>query len=311
MWCDARATKAVNSRETKKGLTVAPIDHKFILEMDGKLIAEDVKLHARPFHVVTAWMSEKGIKGDVLDKRIWKPLMSFYQHLYPNESFSMPPLLIGGVGLRDRIYSVRVDLIYGGTAIDPIECIDIDPDEISMIFRYYPEQFWRAFYGVCDLWDFAYGVHDLISLGSPARDLLQNARSSLVAISRTLSGDLDIDSAVQSACLTAELSIKAALLHTGTTEAQLKKLSHRLPFLADAVIDTKPTVTDDRLRRASSRFPDYVATRYSLHGLKRIELVELGMRAQFVAADVIRRISGRSVGTYMELKPECQPRPEP
>lgn len=290
---------------------MAPIDEKFILGMDDRLITEDVKLHARPFHVVTAWMTEKGIAGDVLDTRIWDPLMSFYRRLYPNESFSIPPLLIGGVGLRDRMYSVQVDLIYGEIAVNPIDCIDITPDEIAIIFKHYPEQFWRAFYGVCDLWDFAYGVNDLISLGSPANDLLKNARSSLVAISRTLSGDLDVDSVVQSACLTAELAMKAALVHLGTTEPQLRKLSHQLSSLADAIIDAKSTDTDARLRRACSRFPNYVTTRYSSHGLKRIELMELAMRAQFVAADVIRRISCRNMSSYMEANPGCQPRPEP
>jgi hypothetical protein len=290
---------------------MVPIDEKFILEMDAKLIAEDVKLHARPFHVVTAWMSEKGLSGDVLDARIWNPLMSFYRRLYPSESFSIPPLLIGGVGLRDRMYFVRVDLIFGEMTVNPVECIDITRDELTLIFNHYPEQFWKAFYGVCDLWDFAYGVDDLIGRSSPAHDLLKNARSSLVAISRTLSGELDIDGAVQSACLTAELSMKAALVHLGTTDAQLRKLSHRLPSLANAIIDAKPTPTDDRLRVACNKFPDYVSTRYSSHGLKRIELMELAMRAQFVAADAIRRISSRNMGEYMEANPACKMRPEP
>lgn len=77
-----------------------------------------------------------------------------------------------------------------------------------------------------------HGVEELLSNGSPARDLLANARSSVVATPRILYGIFDLDAAVQTAYLTAELSIKAVLAHLGWTEQQLKSLSHHLTKLA-------------------------------------------------------------------------------
>lgn len=288
-----------------------PIEENFILEIDAKLIADDVKLHARPFHVAMVWMSKKKISGDIFDTRIWNPLMETYQRLYPSGDFSMPALLIGGVALRDCMYPARVNVGYGAFRIDPLKCIDVTREELELIFRHYPEQGWRAFYGVCDLWDFGYGVDDLIKACSPARDLLNNARSSVVATPRILSGAVDTDAAVQTACLTAELSMKAALKHLGWTEVQLKRFSHRLPDLANSLIGTKSTHTDDRLRTACAKFPDYVGTRYSSHGLTRVELMALAMRAQFVAADAIRRVSQRNIGDDMEARADSPMRPEP
>jgi hypothetical protein len=53
-----------------------PIDEQFIIRTDSDLIAKDVKLHARPFHVVNAWMRANQLGGDILDKRLWEPLMA-------------------------------------------------------------------------------------------------------------------------------------------------------------------------------------------------------------------------------------------
>ncbi|TIM83490.1 MAG: hypothetical protein E5Y50_25430 [Mesorhizobium sp.] len=58
-----------------------PVDEKFVIEKDSALLAQDVKLHQRPFHVVMAWMRSKGIAGDLFDKRIWDPLMEVYRRL--------------------------------------------------------------------------------------------------------------------------------------------------------------------------------------------------------------------------------------
>jgi len=285
-----------------------PIDNAFIIKTDNELLARDVKLHARPFQVVIAWMKEKNIAGDVLDKRLWEPLMEAYHRLYPTGDFNMPSLFKGGVAIRDQMYPVRVHVGYGRCKVEPLKCIEITPQELAFVFKHFPEQGWRAFYGVCDLWDFGYGVDDLLKLGTPATDLLINTRSSLAATPRILSGDVDIDAAVQTSCLTAELSMKAALTHLGAPEGELKKLSHRLPDLAAALVAKRSTSTDARLLTAASKFPDYVGTRYSSHGLTRVQLMELAMRAQFIAADAMRRISNRNMGGDMEARADCPAR---
>jgi hypothetical protein len=289
---------------------VCTIDEKFVRETDEELIAQDVKIHARPIHVAMAWMDKNSIYGDLFDKQVWEPLMEIYRRLYPSGDFSVPAMLEGGVALRDRMYPVRVSVGFGYFRVEPLKAIDIKHEELELIFQHNPEQGWKAFYGVCDLWDFAYGVDDLVKTNSPASELLNNAQSSLSAISRILTGSLDIDAAVQCACLTAELSMKAALRHLGSSDDEIRNFSHHLKKLSDALIAKAPRATDERLRAACTEFPNYVQTRYASHGLTRLELMALAMRAQFVAADAIRRVTDRNMGGEMEARHDCPARPE-
>jgi hypothetical protein len=157
------------------------IDIEFVRQRDDELIAQGLKLHQRPFHVAMAWMKAEGISGDVFDKAMWDPLMAIYHALYPAGDFSMPAMLKGGVALRDQMYPVRVAVAYGTVSVNPIDCIEIPREELELIFKHYPEQGWRAFYGVADLWDFAYGVSDLSHGTGDAPQLFANARSSLAA----------------------------------------------------------------------------------------------------------------------------------
>jgi len=131
--------------------------------------------------------------------------MDIYRDLYPSGDFSMPAMFEGGVALRDQMYPVEIPLGFGKFSINPIDFIKISRTELKLIFQHYSEQGWRALYGVADLWDFAYGADDLSHVGGDARQLFTNARSSLAATPRILSGNVDIDAAVQTICLTAEL----------------------------------------------------------------------------------------------------------
>jgi len=288
-----------------------PIDEAFILATDAEFLAKDLKLHQRPFHVVVRWMQMKGYSGDIFDKRIWDPLMESYRKLYPKGSFSIPPILFGGVAIRDQMYSVRIPLGYGTVNIDPLKLIEISQAELELAFRHFPNQGWRAFYGACDALDFAYGVDDLVGRGTPKPDLFLNARSNLVATTRILGGDVDIDAAVQTTCLSAELATKGALAHLGLDDKALKDLSHSLTRLAAKLVELAPAETDARLLAAVQKFPNYVGARYSAHGLTRLELMELAMRAQYVAADVIRRVTDRHMGIEMEARTDTPPRAAP
>lgn len=285
------------------------IDKEFVRQRDDELIAQGLKLHQRPFHVAMAWMKAEGISGDVFDKAMWDPLMAIYHALYPAGDFSMPAMLKGGVALRDQMYPVRVAVAYGTVSVNPIDCVEIPREELELIFKHYPEQGWRAFYGVADLWDFAYGVSDLSHRTGDAPQLFANARSSLAATARILAGDIDIDAAVQTICLTAELALKGALAARGWPEPQYRKLSHHLDKLAEALIGEVSTPHDDRLRGAVAHFPDYVGTRYASHGMNRTELMVLAMRAQFVAAEALRRVSDRDLASKLEADPNTSPRP--
>lgn len=276
------------------------IDPEFVARLDRELIEKDIALHARPFHVVMAWMRARGLSADFMAPEIWEPLMAIYRGLYPNGDFSSPSMFIGGVTLRDKMYPARVHLAFGMVRIDLLKCIDVPNSDLEILLRDDPAQVQRAIYSVADLWDFAYGVADLRGQIADADQLWRNARSAIASTARTLEGGQDLDSAVQSACLSAELAMKGALAFLGWSEPQRRGLSHNLAKLADTLITERPVATDDRLRRACATFPDYVQTRYNAHGLSRIQLMALGVRGQFVAADALRRVSDRNIAAQIE-----------
>jgi uncharacterized DUF497 family protein len=88
-----------------------------------------------------------------------------------------------------------------------------------------------------------------------------------------------------------------------------KKLSHHLPKLAAELIKIRPARNDERLLHACSNFPNYVESRYASHGMTRLELMALSMRALFVASEAIRRISQRNMANEMEDRFDCPCRP--
>jgi hypothetical protein len=62
-------------------------------------------------------------------------------------------------------------------------------------------------------------------------------------------------------------------------------LSHHLPKLAAELIKIRPARNDERLLHACSNFPNYVESCYASHGMTRLELMALSMRALFVASE--------------------------
>lgn len=285
------------------------IDKNFIRVMDDKLIDEDLHLHQRPFRIVAEWMTLHGLEGDFLDERIWEPLMEDYRKLYPTGDFSMPGLLQAGVAIRDRVYPVSINVGYGTFSIQPLEMIQISRPELESIFINYPDQGWKALYGVCDLWDFAYGIDDLGSQRTLGVQHLKNAQSAIASTTSILSQTLDTDSAVQTCCLAAELAMKGVLLHLGVDSKTVIGYSHNLRKSAEKLAELRPSGNDTRLLDACKLFPNYVNSRYDDHGLTRIKLVELAMRAQFVAAEAVRRISNRNLAGEVEAG-EGKPRPQ-
>jgi hypothetical protein len=284
------------------------IARAFVEKNDSVLITKNIPLHTRPFSVAIEWMKFAGISGDILAPDIWEPLMAIYHQLYPTGDFSIPSMLEGFVGFRDRAYIARVNISFGTVAVDPVKCIDITSDELNIIWRNDPVEVWRAIYSVADLWEFAYGVEDLKGQSMGADQLWNNGQSAIAATSRTLVGGYDIDSVVQSSCLSAELAMKGMLSFVGWPEKKFKSLNHRLGDIAEAVISEKPSDNDETLRSACANFPDYVKTRYQQHGLSRVQLIELGMRAQFVAAEALRRLSDRDFVRLIEQDESSLPR---
>ncbi|PKR88127.1 hypothetical protein CXZ10_16900 [Pleomorphomonas diazotrophica] len=284
------------------------IDFEFTRERDRELTEAGLTLHQRPFHVAIAWMKANNISGPLFDNTIWSPLMTFYRQLYPSGDFSVPALFEGGVAFRDQMYSVRVDVGFGQFSIEPIKCIEIPPEELETIYNLERDQFWGALYCAGDVIDIAYGIDDISHQRGEAARLFSNARSALAATVRTLQGRLDLDTAVQSACIASELALKGALVCIGWTLPQVRKLSHNLVEAAETLVSERPRSSDAQLLAACASFPNYVTSRYTDHGLSRRELMTLAMRSQFIVAEAVRRVTERDLGAQLEADQSIPPR---
>jgi HEPN domain-containing protein len=172
-----------------------------------------------------------------------------------------------------------------------------------------PEQGWRAYYCVADIVDFGYSADDLRGSDQTAVTLWKKASTSLTATTRTLGGGHNIDAAIQSACLAAETAIKGTLAHLGVPENRRKQLGHSLSDLADELIRKAPRADAQRLKDACNHFPGYVSTRYDPHGLSRIDILHLGMRAEYVSAEALRCVSQRDLARTLENDPANSQRP--
>lgn len=288
-----------------------PLDREFVARIDETLIQRDVPLHARPLSATMAYFDANNIRADIFSDGIYDDVMAIYRELYPSDNFFMPPLLVGGVGFRDRFYLARVNIGYGRFAVNPLSQIEVPESLLAQVFRENPDQGWRAFYGVADLYDFGYGIEDLRGHSADAAALWHNARAAMETTARILSTGAAVDATVQTICLTAELAMKGMLAHIGWSEPQRRALHHRLGDIAAAVAREQPRATDTNLIATARTFPDYVQTRYTPHGLTRLTLIELAMKAQYIAADVLRRVSARDLANQLAQDPQVPARSFP
>ena len=285
------------------------IDLEFVRRVDAELINSDMPLYARPFHVIRTWMQENRVSGNIFDEALTSSVLSAYKQLYPSGDFALPPLSLGGVAFADQWYFVRIPVAYGNFRVDPLDAIEIPRSELEEAWKRSPENGWRAFYSVADLYDFGFSLDDLHKTAASSPTLWDRAAASLCAASSTLRTGYSIDDAIQSAHLAAETAIKGTLNHLGVNEARRRELGHSLPALADELISLAPRANASRLKDACDRFPAYVTTRYERHGLSTAEIMRLAMRAQYVAAEALRCVSDRNLAEMLKNDPATPPRP--
>lgn len=271
------------------------ITREFIIQKDTELMNLGISLHARPFHVNLAWMEYAGINGNVLDEERRKIIEKIYEELYPPKSINIPPLFTGGAAIRDNIYLVEVPIIYGSVHIEPIKQIKIAPAELEKIYRNFPEDFWSAMYQSADALDFGYSIDDLTK--SNDNDFLRNAANNLTATFRTLLGKLDTEAALQSACLTIELTGKGILKEKKYTNEQLKELGHNLVKITEEVSKLELSKDDNEVLNVVAKLPNYVQSRYSKTNMTKLELVNTAVNVQFAAASLLRRFTGRNLAS--------------
>ena len=284
-------------------MTVIPIDD--IRKIDDKLIAKNVLIYQRPLEATLEWMSLNKIQGDI--SSFYKPVEEIYQKLYPRQKFSIPNLLIGGIAFRDQIYITRIPNIYGTVNIQLFDFIDIEPSELALIYNAYFEQYKKAAYSICDLYDIAFGIDDILNENESNELLtywLKMILSSIMSASFALSEEINLDNAIQSSLLSVELAAKSSLMYLGCDANYIKSLGHCRKMIKENLISYKIIDENDDFFEIYYSLPKYVDSRYKPQNLSKQELVNIAIKSQFLVSEIIRKISKRNLAESIQLERE-------
>lgn len=284
-------------------MTVISIDD--IRKIDDQLISQNVLIHQRPFQTTLEWMRLNKIQGDI--SSFYKQVEDIYQKLYPRQKFSIPNLLIGGIAFRDQIYITRIPVIYGMAGINLFDFVDIDPSELALMHNVYFEQYKKAVYSICDLYDIAFGIDDILNENESNEILkywLKMILSSIMSASFALSEEINLDNAIQSSLLSVELAAKSSLMYLGCGSKYIRSLGHDKGNIKASLISYKIINEDDVFWEIYDSLPEYVKTRYNPQNLSKQALVDIAIKSQFLVSEIIRKISKRNLAESIQLERE-------
>ena len=281
-------------------MTVISIDD--IRKIDDQLISKNVLIHQRPFQTTLEWMRLNKIQGDI--SSFYKPVEDIYQKLYPRQKFSIPNLLIGGIAFRDQIYITRIPVIKG---INLFDFVDIDPSELALMHNVYFEQYKKAIYSICDLYDIAFGIDDILKEKESNEILvywLEMILSSTMSAAFALSENINLANAIQSSLLSVELAAKSSLMYLGCDANYIKSLGHCRKMIKENLISYKIIDENDDFFEIYYSLPKYVDSRYKPQNLSKQELVNIAIKSQFLVSEIIRKISKRNLAESIQLERE-------
>ena len=281
-------------------MTVISIDD--IRKIDDQLISQNVLIHQRPFQTTLEWMRLNKIQGDI--SSFYKQVEDIYQKLYPRQKFSIPNLLIGGIAFRDQIYITRIPVIKG---INLFDFVDIDPSELALMHNVYFEQYKKAVFSICDLYDIAFGIDDILKEKASNEILvywLEMILSSTMSAAFALSENINLANAIQSSLLSVELAAKSSLMYLGCDANYIKSLGHCRKMIKENLISYKIIDENDDFFEIYYSLPKYVDSRYKPQNLSKQELVNIAIKSQFLVSEIIRKISKRNLTESIQLERE-------
>lgn len=279
-------------------------DHD-ILELDERYAREGIPFHARPFRAAMEILGEQFVIG-VAGNAQAKEIEHTYARLIPEVKFTWPGKGTGLAASLDRVKKVTIGVIFGTVQISVDEGLGFsNHDEWAAWCRGKQNIMIRSAFACADMHDLVYGI-DQNSQQENSKTFWGLAAEQLKLVAESLSQSGAISSAVlQPICLTAELAMKGTLLSLGIPEKDLKSsklFGHDLHKLAQRMVQQHSHRDDPLLLNALSKFPDYVGDRYRETQLSRLEVIDLALDAQFIAASAVRRISGEDLALQMETK---------
>lgn len=271
---------------------------KLVIEVDGELIQEGVEPFRRP---LTAYMKiaqhlQPGSNSILQSDPLFNAVNHMYSKLYRPLDLHMPPMHVGAFMFRDIFFPLRIPIIFGSPAINPVDFL-IDVPEIQKRWLFTDQQFDLAFFDqVIDLMDFVYGLDDVEKLGQLPDKTMEYwylAKQQLEAAAATVLGSFNKYTVIQNCCISTELLLKGALLANGVDECTLRRYGHHLEKLVNKTGKLLPNVDSSTLLFAVRQLPNYVESRYEAMKVSRLDLGKFLMNTQFVSGEILRQFSER------------------
>ena len=171
----------------------------------------------------------------------------------------------------------------------------------------YFEQYKKAAYSICDLYDIAFGIDDILKEKASNEILvywLEMILSSTMSAAFALSEEINLDNAIQSSLLSVELAAKSSLMYLGCDYEHITSLRHSKKKIKENLISYKIINENDDFFEIYDSLPEYVKTRYNPQNLSKQALVDIAIKSQFLVSKIIRKISKRNLAESIQLERE-------
>lgn len=272
-----------------------------LLRLDARYAEAGIPFHARPLRAAMDLLGNRFVIGG--GNTEVHAITQAYSRLIPEVNTTWPGKGIGLAASIDRVRKVTVGVVYGKTAITPEKALGFDNhEEWSRWCRNDPTIAASSCFAFADLFDLTYGIDELRHSSPVAAEYWHLALSNLEDVANVLSSGFSVSTVLQPICMTAELAMKANLIHLGADPKTLshRDVGHRHTVLAQRMREASPHRDDELVAVVSAALPDYVSSRYKTSGLTRLNAIKLALGVQFIAASSVRRLTGRDMANDME-----------
>lgn len=271
---------------------------RLVIECDEESFRAGTSIRQRQWDVPERAMKRLGYLGYMLFGPGTPPVLERIRAAF--SAMYRPEDLAGGghIGvfmLRDVFARISVPHGYGEVSITPLDWVELTPIQKHILSA--DQEALGVFYDqFADVFDLEYGSGELrpeIADNELVRRFAHLARLHLHAAAAVMTGGYDYRGAVQSALLATELSLKAGVASCGIAEDEIIAFGHKVVKLADHLKGEWPSFDAPRVSAVIARQPRYVLNRYSADQPSRVYAGHIVMGAQYVAAEVMRRLSTR------------------
>lgn len=282
-------------------------------DLDRRYAEEGVHPHQRALRAARDILGDSfsmGVGGNPEVERI----TSAYGGMLPEGNANWPGMGIGLAAVVDQVRRVTMPVVFGTVAIEIWRGLGFSSDREWWAWcREDRDLAARTAFAFADLTDLTYGLDDLRHANGAGLELWRMATSNISDVANTLPGTFSVDTVLQPICLSAELSLKAAIVQAGGDPEGFRRRGgegHDLTRLAERLAHDRPHRDDARIAQIVAAMPPYVDSRYAPAGLTRLQVVRLALGAQLIAAATVRRYSSRDMAGGFDQGGWPAPRPD-